>query len=157
MIGFFMRNINMKSLYCLEKNCKQKESESSFYWRWIPAIGPTVNYLVNLVLCLSFLFYKLVEPVCSVLFSHYGQEACELDMRENEIFSFFSSLSWSGLNFSPTHNSFVMLKHYDSRCAFTVYTSLSLFVLYFNSITVVILVSVSHSLLLSRHRCAIIE
>jgi hypothetical protein len=45
-------------------------------------------YLVNLVLCLSFLFLKLVHPFCDVLFSSAGQEACELDMRENEIFFF---------------------------------------------------------------------
>ncbi len=45
-------------------------------------------YLVNLVLCLSFLFLKLVQPFCLLLFSSAGQEACELDMRENEIFFF---------------------------------------------------------------------
>ena len=45
-------------------------------------------YMVNMVLCLSFLFCKLVDPVCSLLFSHYGQEACELDMRESEILFF---------------------------------------------------------------------
>ena len=45
-------------------------------------------YLVNMVLCLSFLTCKLIDPICSTLFSHYGQEACELDMRENEILFF---------------------------------------------------------------------
>ena len=45
-------------------------------------------YLVNIILCLSFIFCKLVDPICSTLFSHYGIEACELDMRENEILFF---------------------------------------------------------------------
>ena len=45
-------------------------------------------YWVNMVLCLSFIFCKLVDPICSTLFSHYGIEACELDMRENEILFF---------------------------------------------------------------------
>ena len=45
-------------------------------------------YFVNIILSLSFLVLKLIEPFCSFLFSHYGQEACELDMRENEILFF---------------------------------------------------------------------
>lgn len=45
-------------------------------------------YLVNVVLSLAFLFLKLVHPFCDILFHLAGQEACELDMRENEIFFF---------------------------------------------------------------------
>lgn len=44
-------------------------------------------YIVNLVLCLSFLFLKLVHPFCEVLFGDHP-EGCELDMRENEILFF---------------------------------------------------------------------
>jgi hypothetical protein len=45
-------------------------------------------YWINIILCLSFIFCKLVDPICSTLFSHYGNESCELDMRENEILFF---------------------------------------------------------------------
>ena len=44
-------------------------------------------YWINLVLCLSFIFVRLVSPFCQVLFGP-GSEACELDMRENEILFF---------------------------------------------------------------------
>jgi len=44
-------------------------------------------YLVNLMLGGSFLFLKLVHPICEYLFAP-GPEQCELDMRETEILFF---------------------------------------------------------------------
>ena len=44
-------------------------------------------YWINLILCLSFIFLRLVSPFCQILFGP-GAEACELDMRENEILFF---------------------------------------------------------------------
>jgi len=44
-------------------------------------------YIVNLVLCLSFLVMKLTRPLCTYLFPP-GPEMCELDMRESEILFF---------------------------------------------------------------------
>ncbi len=44
-------------------------------------------YWINLILCLSFVTLRLVSPFCQILFGP-GSEACELDMRENEILFF---------------------------------------------------------------------
>jgi len=44
-------------------------------------------YLVNLLLCFSFLILKLTSPLCDYLFA-VGPEQCELDMRETEILFF---------------------------------------------------------------------
>ncbi|XP_023338958.1 thioredoxin-related transmembrane protein 2 homolog [Eurytemora carolleeae] len=44
-------------------------------------------YLVNISLCLSFIFVKLTHPFCDYLFP-VGPEQCELDMRETEILFF---------------------------------------------------------------------
>ena len=44
-------------------------------------------YVINLLLCLSFLLVRLISPICDFLFS-LSETPCELDMRENEIFFF---------------------------------------------------------------------
>ena len=44
-------------------------------------------YWINIILCASFVFMRLVSPFCQILFGP-GKEACELDMRENEILFF---------------------------------------------------------------------
>eukprot|EP00088_Acartia_fossae_P014213 TRINITY_DN17586_c0_g1_i4.p1 TRINITY_DN17586_c0_g1~~TRINITY_DN17586_c0_g1_i4.p1 ORF type:complete len:275 (+),score=76.70 TRINITY_DN17586_c0_g1_i4:49-873(+) len=44
-------------------------------------------YIVNLILCMSFLVLKLTHPLCEWLFPP-GPETCELDMRESEILFF---------------------------------------------------------------------
>lgn len=44
-------------------------------------------YIVNILLCLSFLVAKLTHPLCTYLFAP-GPETCELDMRETEILFF---------------------------------------------------------------------
>lgn len=44
-------------------------------------------YIVNILLCLSFLVAKLTHPLCDYLFAP-GPEMCELDMRETEILFF---------------------------------------------------------------------
>jgi len=44
-------------------------------------------YVVNIVLCLSFLVLKTVMPFCSMLFP-IKEDSCELDMRENEVLFF---------------------------------------------------------------------
>ena len=44
-------------------------------------------YWINIILCASFVFLRLMSPFCQILFGP-GKEACELDMRENEILFF---------------------------------------------------------------------
>merc|ERR1712004_65677 len=44
-------------------------------------------YWINIILCGSFVFMRLMSPFCQILFGP-GKEACELDMRENEILFF---------------------------------------------------------------------
>jgi hypothetical protein len=44
-------------------------------------------YWINIILCAAFLFVKLVSPICEMLFGP-AKDACELDMRENEILFF---------------------------------------------------------------------
>jgi len=44
-------------------------------------------YWINIILCSTFVFLKMVSPFCQVLFGP-SKEACELDMRENEILFF---------------------------------------------------------------------
>lgn len=44
-------------------------------------------YWINLILSVSFMFLRLVSPFCQMLFGP-ATEACELDMRENEILFF---------------------------------------------------------------------
>jgi len=44
-------------------------------------------YIINIILCLSFITLKLTRPMCQILFQE-GPEACELDMRESEILFF---------------------------------------------------------------------
>nr|ADD38247.1 Thioredoxin-related transmembrane protein 2 homolog [Lepeophtheirus salmonis] len=43
-------------------------------------------YIVNFILCTTFPFLKMIRPFCEILFT--GEDRCELDMRENEIFFF---------------------------------------------------------------------
>jgi hypothetical protein len=48
-------------------------------------------YVLNLVLCGSFIVLKTVSPLCDFLFAASAvsnKEVCELDMRENEILFF---------------------------------------------------------------------
>lgn len=48
-------------------------------------------YWINLILCLSFVALRMIQPVCHYVFSqglHWKDEDCELDMRESEIFFF---------------------------------------------------------------------
>merc|ERR1712027_213444 len=44
-------------------------------------------YIVNIVLCLSFIVLKTVRPLCDTLFP-VKEDSCELDMRENEVLFF---------------------------------------------------------------------
>lgn len=44
-------------------------------------------YWINIILCASFIFVRMVSPFCQILFGP-GADACELDMRENEILFF---------------------------------------------------------------------
>ena len=44
-------------------------------------------YWINIILCLSFVFLRMVSPFCQFLFGP-APDACELDMRENEILFF---------------------------------------------------------------------
>ena len=44
-------------------------------------------YWINIILCSTFVFLKMVPPFCQVLFGP-SKDACELDMRENEILFF---------------------------------------------------------------------
>lgn len=44
-------------------------------------------YWINIILSVSFVFLRLMNPFCQFLFGP-GTEACELDMRENEILFF---------------------------------------------------------------------
>ena len=44
-------------------------------------------YWINIILCISFIFVRMVSPFCEILFGP-GADACELDMRENEILFF---------------------------------------------------------------------
>ena len=49
-------------------------------------------YWINLILCLSFLTLRLIDPICHWTFGDTWeskkQEDCELDMRENEVLFF---------------------------------------------------------------------
>ena len=44
-------------------------------------------YWINIILCSTFVFLKMVSPFCQVLFGP-SKDACDLDMRENEILFF---------------------------------------------------------------------
>ena len=44
-------------------------------------------YWINIILCSAFVFLRLVSPFCQMLFGP-AKDACELDMRENEILFF---------------------------------------------------------------------
>lgn len=55
-------------------------------WKEIIRLGHPY-YWINIILCLSFVFLRMVSPFCQTLFGP-GSEACELDMRENEILFF---------------------------------------------------------------------
>jgi len=44
-------------------------------------------YIINIMLCVSFITLKVTKPMCYLLFKE-GPESCELDMRESEILFF---------------------------------------------------------------------
>jgi len=44
-------------------------------------------YIINIMLCVSFITLKVTKPMCYFLFKE-GPESCELDMRESEILFF---------------------------------------------------------------------
>lgn len=60
-------------------------STSSFWGEVRHLLRP--YYIVNIVLCLSFLVLKTLRPLCSMLFPS-KEDSCELDMRENEVLFF---------------------------------------------------------------------
>ena len=69
-----------------EKSCYKMGLSRASLWKETKVLFHPY-YWINIILCGSFVFMRLVSPFCQILFGP-GKEACELDMRENEILFF---------------------------------------------------------------------